>query len=216
MSSGDNGNGFYGGNGFYNGGVSSSPNSRMMYGSSPPSSTGMMVGMSGGMGGGMLSSSPEYSKNFVVDGSEKHVQDILSKLKFISKIKVGDIVDTKSLSLMDSGWITSLYRTFIARGDGREATFQLFQCVLTNALDIGERYAVSPDQMFRDVGATLVDTIKESMHGMGNHAQTYEKDVMYVSRVETLIKTTNIRLDDMLRKIQTQNYLNGNYRSHLI
>ena len=65
--------------------------------------------------------------NFVKDGGERSVQDIVSKLKFISKIKEGELVDVHSLTVMEAGVPTSIYRTFFTRSESRKITLDFLR-----------------------------------------------------------------------------------------
>ena len=152
---------------------------------------------------GEMSSSPNANslRAFPRDGSEKHLGDILSKLKFIAMIKPNEIVDTRSMSLMEAGWITSAYRTIIGRTEGRDTTLEMFKNVVDSALDLAELYSINEERMFKDIGITLIDAIRQSKTGISNHAKTYESDTMFIAKTEAFLKTINIRLEELIRKI---------------
>lgn len=148
-----------------------------------------------------LSSSPNTLRAFTRDGSEKHVNDILSKLKFIAMIKPNEIVDTRSMTLMEAGWLTAAYRTFIGRSEGRDTTLEMFKTVIDAAFDLAELYSIHEERMFKDVGNTLIDSIRQSKTGIGNHAKTYETDRMFMAKTVAFIRTVDIRLDALVRRI---------------
>lgn len=145
-------------------------------------------------------------KNFIIDGSERSVQDIVSKLKFMSKIKEGEIVDVASLSLMERGWKTSAYRTFVARGENRMATLEFFRHVIGEAFDLATKYLQNPEKFFQDIGEMIIIALQESKAGIANYKKTYASDQMYVARVETLMKTVDTKSNDLHRKIMTRDY----------
>jgi hypothetical protein len=149
------------------------------------------------------SNSPNTLRAFTRDGSEKHLNDTLSRLKFISKIKPNEIVDTRSMSLMEIGWFTSVYRTFVVRTEGRDATLDMFKNVIDMAFDLAELYSTSDERMYKDVGNTLIESIRQSKTGILNHSKTYDTDRMYASKTEAFIRTVDIRLDALLRKIDS-------------
>lgn len=140
-------------------------------------------------------------RSFTRDGSEKHLNDILSKLKFISKIKPNEIVDTRSMSLMEIGWLTSVYRTLVVRTEGRDTTLEMFKTIVDSAFDLAELYSVSEERMFKDVGNTLIESIRQAKNGIINHAKTYETDRMFASKTEAFLRTVDIRLEALIRKI---------------
>jgi len=140
-------------------------------------------------------------KSFVIDGSERSVQDIVSKLKFISKIKEGEIVDVTSLSLMEKGWSTSAYRTLVTRNESRKATLEFFRQVIGEAFDLAGRYLASKEVFFQEIGAIIVSALQECKAGISNHAKTYRDDRMHVSKIETLVKTLDTKSTDLQRRI---------------
>lgn len=142
-------------------------------------------------------------KNFVIDGSERSVQDIVSKLKFISKIKEGDIIDVASLTLTPKNLGTSVYRTVIARGESRCAALEFFRQVIGEAFDLATRYISSDQLFFKEIGLMVINALKESKMGIVNHSKTYKEDDMYVSKVETLIETLDTKTSDLQRQIDT-------------
>lgn len=140
--------------------------------------------------------SPNTLKCFSLDGREKSVQDIVSKLKFISKIAVGEIVDVASLTLMDRNWKTSAYRTILARGESREGTFELFSETACLAFEMAAEYLSDKTAFFYNIGVMIIDAIQEAKQGILNHSKTYADDKMFVARSETLIKTIEAKIKD--------------------
>lgn len=145
--------------------------------------------------------SDDSLKSFVIDGSERSVQDIVSKLKFISKIKEGEIMDVQTHSLTEWSIGTSVYRTFIARGESRKSALEFFRSVIGEAFDLATKYLSSSEKFFQDIGMMIVIALQESKAGITNHAKTYSSDRFHVSKVETLIKTLDTKADDLTRKM---------------
>jgi hypothetical protein len=139
-------------------------------------------------------------KNFVVDGSERSVKDIISKLKFISKIQIGEKVDVPSLTLSPDGFRTRMYRTWrstIAGGESRDETLQFFCHTIGEAFDLASRYLNSNDKFFQDIGRILVQSIRESKTGIINHSETYKSDKMHLAEVETFLLTVDTKLNSL-------------------
>lgn len=146
--------------------------------------------------------SPESHRTYRVDGSEKLVFEVLSKLRFISQIKEGCVVDTSTLTMMEIGIKTSAYRTILARGESREATLVMFNEVVSSAFELLEKYYVtSNDLFFRDIGVKLVECLQSSKEGMKNHIKTYVSDNMHTSKVKTLLDSIDMKLSDALRRV---------------
>ena len=132
--------------------------------------------------------------NFVKDGSERSVQDIVSKLKFISKIKEGELVDVHTLTIIESGVVTSLYRTFITRSESRRITLDFFHRIIGSAFDMIALYLEEKGDFGRQIGIMILNSLKESKDGIISHGKTYRKDRMYKSEIETLILTLDTKL----------------------
>lgn len=153
----------------------------------------------------MASQSESTLKSFVIDGSERSVQDIVSKLKFISKIKEDEVVDVTSLSLAEKGWATSAYRTYraiIARdNESRDDTLEFFRQVTEKAFDLAGKYLTSNDVFYQEIGTMIINALQESKVGISNHAKTYKKDRMHVSKIETFITTLDTKSADLRRRV---------------
>jgi acyl-CoA hydrolase len=132
--------------------------------------------------------------NFVKDGSERSVQDIVSKLKFISKIEEGEIVDVRSSTIMEAGWSSSIYRTFFTRNESRKITLDFFRQTISNAFDMITLYLNAKDQFYRQIGVMIFEALQESKKGITNHGTTYRRDRMYMSQIETLLLTLDKEL----------------------
>ena len=139
-------------------------------------------------------------KNHVIDDSNRSVQDIVSKLNFISKIKEGEILDVSRLTLMEQNWGTSTYRTIFARGESREKSLDFFQSVIDKAFNLSSRYLSSNDAFSREIGQLIFEAIQKSKTGLNNHIKTYKNDRMYTSKIETLISTLDTRSNDIQRE----------------
>ena len=134
--------------------------------------------------------------NFVKDGSERSVQEIESKLKFISKINEGELVDVRTLTIMENGPVTSFYRTFLTRSESRNITLDFFKRVIGDAFDIIVMYLKEKDGFSHHIGDIMLESLKDSKEGILNHKNTYRKDRMYTSEIEALILTLDTKLDE--------------------
>jgi len=140
-------------------------------------------------------------KSFVIDGSERSVQDIVSKLKFISKIREGQKLDVQSLTLCEDGMGTALYRTLVARGESRENALEFVRGVIGEAFELATKYLHKPEKFFKDIGQMIIIALHESKAGLAHLAKTYEHDHMFISKLETLTKTLETKTLDLQRQL---------------
>lgn len=140
-------------------------------------------------------------KSFVIDGSEHSVQSVISKLKFISKIKEGEKIDVSTLTLCDNTWLSSLYRTLLRRGESREATLIFIRGVLGEAFDLAYNYLCREERFYKDIGKTIIISLQESKSGLSQLANSYLDDRMFISKIEALISTLDTKIKDLERQI---------------
>jgi hypothetical protein len=133
-------------------------------------------------------------KTFVIDGGQHSVQDIISKLKFISTIKPGEKIDVATLSVQPDTIIGRLYRTILARGESRTATLEFIRQTLGEAFDMISLYINHEDAFSRQVGMMIVSALSVAKAGIMGLTETYKDDRMFVSRVEILVGTLEAKI----------------------
>lgn len=138
-------------------------------------------------------------KTFVIDGGQHSVQDVISKLKFISTLKPGEKIDVASLSVQPDTFAGRLYRTILARGESRSATLEFIRQTLGEAFDLVSAYVVREDSFNRKIGQMIIAALSATKTGIMGIAETYKDDRMFVSRVETLVGTLEAKIADMSR-----------------
>lgn len=156
-------------------------------------------------------SSPEtILKNYISDGSDRKVQECISKLKFISRIQEGEILDTKSLTLQEWDWSVSAYRTFIDRKQSRATSLEFYQTVINEAFSICINYLDNPPGHFlHSVALSILKELESVTPGLQAHSKTYASDGSHVSKVETLIETTQNKISNIQATIQANIPING-------
>lgn len=149
-------------------------------------------------------SSPEtILKNYISDGSDRKVQECISKLKFISRIQEGEILDTKSLTLQEWDWSVSAYRTFIDRKQSRATSLEFYQTVINEAFSLCIGYLENPQEHFlHSVALSILKELEAVTPGLQAHSKTYASDSSHVSKVETLIETTQNKISNIQATIQ--------------
>jgi len=136
-------------------------------------------------------------KNFVLDGGQHSVQDVISRLRFISTIKAGEKIDVASLSVQSDTLVGRLYRTIIARGESRIATLEFIRQTLGEAFDLASAYAIREDPFNRKIGQMIIAALSAAKNGIVGLIETYKDDRMFVSRVEILVGTLDAKIADM-------------------
>lgn len=141
--------------------------------------------------------SSRFSKNFISDGMQKNIEDLISNLIFISKIQVNEVLDVESMTLMKVGWMTTFYRTFYTN-ENRYKTLNFLKDIVNEAENISSTYIQNSDIYTRKIGYTILESLDKSKNGIINICKTYETDRMFVSKVETLLN----RIDTNISQIK--------------
>jgi len=156
-------------------------------------------------------------KNFDISGKEETLGQLLSDLKFISKIKQGEKIDVKSMTLVND-FQSLVYRIFISR-ESRKETYDFIKKVINRAIDMTyyyfslngkkteyekkkERVANNDNVSVNmqsvnfniDIAKIIISNLSLAKEGLINLKETYEKDRKFVTDLETIIETMEIKI----------------------
>ena len=131
---------------------------------------------------------------FVFDSD---VQDIVSKLRFISKIKGGEKIDVGSFTVVEDYILDKMYRTFIGRDESREKTLDFIQKITGCALGMIIKFSNSNNEYETRLGRMILNTLKEARPGISSLIDTYKNDRMYTSKIETLINILDTKIQNL-------------------
>lgn len=149
-----------------------------------------------------MSSSDENILYHLADEEEKIIQELISRLKFISKIQTNQIVDLKSFSVMQPSLSTSLYRTCIRMGsESREEVLLFFCNTINSSIDYATKYSKVKDKYHEMVCHLILNALEQSKSGILNYKKTYAKDIMYCSKIETLLETFQVKFRNLIESL---------------
>ena len=147
--------------------------------------------------------------NFMISGKESHLQDVIQKLKFISKVRVGEKIDVKSMSIVRPRMYDRLHRVLISR-ETKDDTIHFLKTTLNEAVEMLYYYAQSanrksPSEKFdiQEDGVNACDenafnvlwnNITQSLEGIRCLTETYVKSHKFICAMETLLQTTVLKL----------------------
>ena len=113
--------------------------------------------------------------------------DIISKLKFLSRIKSGQKVDTRAMRVQENTYFNAFIRTLFP--DNRNNALVLFKDIIDRAFQ-----AISQCQDTNVLMYNILDDIRHSIEGLENFKNTYADDVMFTCEIDTLIDDIKIKL----------------------
>ena len=120
-------------------------------------------------------------------------QEIISKLKFIGKIKKGEKVNTRHMYVQQEGLGTSISRTFVYR-DNRSNVLSFVQDTIARSFELlvtFERSDAEQDKILYDL---LIADLQKSTVGLVNLKMTYVDDTKFCCDMDTLLESIHARL----------------------
>ena len=123
--------------------------------------------------------------------------EVISKIKMIGKINPDDKISVKGMYIQRRSIITSVSRTLINH-DNRDNTMTFISTTIKKGFDIlnvyHNTYIVEKKASDRIMFTNLLADMKNARIGLFNLKKTYEDDVMFCCKLETLIQEMDARL----------------------
>jgi hypothetical protein len=123
------------------------------------------------------------------------VEDIISRLKFISKIQKNEKVNVKSMMVQGDSLLARISRTLI-NTDNRNNTFNFITSTVKRGFEILTLFGNQHTNFSKTMVDNILVDIEGCLKGLENLKTTYQDDVMYCCKLETLIQDINARLQD--------------------
>lgn len=118
---------------------------------------------------------------------------IFSKLKFISRLQVGDKINTKYLYIQKDCIITKLSRMFY--DENRKNTLNFIHNTVNRAFEILTIYDSGGKEQHRPICIILVNDLLKCRSGLLNIKETYLTDIKFSCDVDTILELINTKLD---------------------
>ena len=126
-------------------------------------------------------------------------QDIISKLKFIGKIKKGEKINTRHMYVQPNGFGTSLSRTFVNQ-DNRGNALSFCQETIYRSFELLVTYERSLAKTDKQLFKNMLDDLQSAMSGLNNLKYTYINDTKFCCDMDTLLQTINAKLINFTKK----------------
>ena len=120
-------------------------------------------------------------------------QEIISRLKFIGKLKKGEKINTQYLYVQTDGWIASFSRTFLYR-DNRGKALVLIKETISRAFELLITYKRSEIEADKVLYSLLVKDLTNAAIGLGNLKSTYVDDTKFCCDMDTLLEYVQAHL----------------------
>ena len=124
--------------------------------------------------------------NFNINNMESD-KEIISRLKFISKIQTGEKIDVKYMFVQPEGIVTKFSRTFIHKCSRRN-TLNFVMNTIKRTFEIITSYIESPNKSRHHICKNIIQDLKFSQKGIVNIKSTYLDDLKVCCDLDTLLQ----------------------------
>jgi len=132
------------------------------------------------------------------------VQDVVSKLKFLSKLQPGEKIQVNGLCIVENSWYGKITRHLTSKGktakeilESREISLDFVNELCENGLKIAFSVVDKSGRCQQEVWTMILTSLKEFQPGIKNLMISYETDRLFVSKVETFISILNAKIKEL-------------------
>ena len=146
--------------------------------------------------------------------SNVKVQEIISHLKFLSKVQPGEKINVRDFYVRDNDQVLQRFlrtihnfSTLLSSSEiveSKEATLFFIQNTVNNAISIIGAY-YNKDDFKQRIANIIIGNLEASKSGIRNLIATYQGDRKFISNAEAVMQTLEARIKSM----QTNGYMNG-------
>lgn len=142
--------------------------------------------------------------------SSSKVEQVISHLKFLSKIRPGEKINTSELFVRNNDSVFQrVIRTLrnvtslVSAGNSsetKEATLEFIQTTINEAIGIIAVYRSDKDQFRNNIADILVSNLEASKVGIRNVISTYQNDRKFISQVAAIMQTLEARIQNLQKR----------------
>lgn len=134
------------------------------------------------------------------------VQDTISKLRFLSKVKKGERLQVEGLSVVENTWYAKLIRAWNTMGEVKETgevkesrrkTLAFIRDLYDTGLKLAKSIVAETSSYYSELWNMLIKSLKDAQPGISNLMNSYESDRLYIAEVETFVDVLNAKINDL-------------------
>ena len=125
--------------------------------------------------------------------------DLISKLKFIGKIKESEKINVKYMTLQKDTYTTAIIRTFLSQ-DCRQNTLNFISSTIEQSITLLINYFSSNINSKIKMAQNIYKDFTDSIKGLRALKTTYGDDTMFCCKLQTLIEHVETKKIDFHRK----------------
>ena len=121
--------------------------------------------------------------------------ELLSNLKFLSKINKDQKINVRDMFIQENNWTTSLSRT-VYKVDNRKNTLHFIQNLITTSFSTCKSLIHSDNKSDYTMAQSLLKGILNSRNGIENLKYTYKDDIHFACILDTIIENINVQITE--------------------
>lgn len=126
-------------------------------------------------------------------------EDIIPKLKFISKLNKGDKINVKNMYIQPNNFINKVSRSFF-HIDDRTNTLYFVTNTVKKGFELFYQHVDSNSNFDIIFCENIYNDLKNTIRGLLNLKETYSEDLMFTCKIDALIEEIDARLHDTEKK----------------
>ena len=126
-------------------------------------------------------------------------EEIISKLKFLSKVQKCEKINVNGLFVQLDGLKTTVSRT-IWNPDSRQNTLTFVESTINKSCTLIDLYLRSEKSSEVQMGKNILKDLNDSKVGIANLKHTYSEDVMFCSKIDTFLQIIDAKIVELKGK----------------
>lgn len=135
----------------------------------------------------------------------QEIQEVIGKLRFLSKIKKGERLNVEGLSVVGATWYDKLWRAWNTMGErdigqvkeSREKSLEFIKELYETSLRLAKTIIEEGSSYYTDLWNMLLKSMKDAQPGILNLMSYYESDRLYIAKAETFVDILNAKIHDL-------------------
>jgi hypothetical protein len=155
-----------------------------------------------------MASDDESGTDFM-NGREKELLELVSKLDFIANLKEDEVMYVNGLSKSEYGWGTAFHRTICNLGglwttESKKITLDFFKETVDLAFQTINQYMKKNTSYPQAIVEMIVKGITDSKKGVSNYRETCRKrnEDIFVSEIDGFLKILDVNLQNLQERIK--------------
>lgn len=151
------------------------------------------------------------AKTFSLTGGDIPVENVVTKLKFLSNVKPGEKINVRQLFVRDdTDWYQRFVRTMkniipklfnptmpLTNGESKAETLEFIKFIYNEAIDLICVYNDPRDKFKQDISNMIIENINRSKTGINSLIHTYSEDIKFKSQIGAIVETLDARLSSV-------------------